>query len=32
VIAEFVDAGTTDGLDTACLEQAAVPSLTFMLP
>ena len=32
VIAEFVDAGTADGLDTTCLEQAAVPGLTFMLP
>ena len=32
VIAEFVDAGTADGLDTACIEQAAVPGLTFMLP
>ena len=32
VIAEFVEAGTADGLDTTCLEQAAVPGLTFMLP
>jgi pimeloyl-ACP methyl ester carboxylesterase len=32
VIAEFVDAGTADGLDTTCFEQAAVPDLTFMLP
>ncbi len=32
VIAEFVDAGTADDLDTTCLEQAAVPGLTFMLP
>ena len=32
VIAEFVDAATTDGLDTTCLEQAAMPGLTFMLP
>ena len=31
VIAEFVDAGTADGLDTSCVEQAAVPGLTFML-
>jgi hypothetical protein len=32
VIAEFVDAGTADGLETTCLEQAAVPDLTFTLP
>ena len=32
VIAEFVDAGTADDLDTTCLEQAAVPGLRFMLP
>jgi hypothetical protein len=32
VIAEFADAGTTAGLDTTCLEQAAVPGLIFMLP
>jgi hypothetical protein len=32
VIGEFVDAGTADGLDTTCVEQAAVPGLTFMLP
>ena len=32
VIAEFVDAGSADDLDTTCIEQAAVPGLTFMLP
>jgi pimeloyl-ACP methyl ester carboxylesterase len=32
VIAEFVEAGTADSLDTTCIEQAAVPGLTFMLP
>jgi pimeloyl-ACP methyl ester carboxylesterase len=32
VIGQFVDAGTTDSLDTTCLEQAAVSGLTFMLP
>jgi pimeloyl-ACP methyl ester carboxylesterase len=32
VIGEFVDAGSADGLDTTCIEQAAVPGLTFMLP
>jgi TAP-like protein len=32
VIAQFVDAGTADDLDTTCIEQAAVPGLTFMLP
>jgi pimeloyl-ACP methyl ester carboxylesterase len=32
VIAEFVDAGTAHGLDTACTAHAAVPGLTFMLP
>jgi pimeloyl-ACP methyl ester carboxylesterase len=32
VIAEFVDAGTADGIDTSCIDQAAVPGLTFMLP
>jgi hypothetical protein len=32
VIADFVDAGTTDGLETTCLVQAAIPGLTFMLP
>ncbi len=31
VIAEFVDAGTAEGVDTACFEHAAVPGLTFML-
>jgi hypothetical protein len=31
-IGEFVDAGSADGLDTTCIEQAAVPGLTFMLP
>ena len=31
VIAGFVDVGTTDDLDTTCIEQAAVPGLTFML-
>lgn len=31
VIAEFVDMGTADDLDTTCIEQAAVPGLTFML-
>jgi hypothetical protein len=32
VIAEFVEAGTADGLDTACLEQPAVPGPFFKLP
>jgi hypothetical protein len=32
VIAEFVEAGTAASLDTTCIEQAAVPGLTFMLP
>ena len=32
VIADFVDAATAEGLDTSCLEQAAVPGRTFMLP
>jgi hypothetical protein len=32
VIAQFVNAGTADGLDTTCLEQATVNGLTFMLP
>lgn len=31
VIAEFVDAGTTKGLDTTCIERAEVPGLTFTL-
>lgn len=32
VIASFVDAGTTNGLDTACVAQGAAPSPTFRLP
>ena len=32
VIAAFVDAGTADGLDTACVAQGADPSPTFRLP
>ena len=32
VIGEFVGTGTTAGLDTSCIEQAAVPGLTFLLP
>jgi pimeloyl-ACP methyl ester carboxylesterase len=32
VIASFVDAGTATGLDTACIENASVPGLTFKLP
>ena len=32
VIAQFIDSGTADDLDTTCIEQAAVPGLTFMLP
>jgi pimeloyl-ACP methyl ester carboxylesterase len=31
VIAELVDAGTTKGLDTTCIERAEVPGLTFTL-
>lgn len=31
VIGEFVDAGTTAGLDTSCIEHADVPGLTFVL-
>jgi pimeloyl-ACP methyl ester carboxylesterase len=32
VIAQLVETGTTDGLDTSCIERAAVPGLTFTLP
>ena len=32
VIAQFVEEGTAGSLDTACVEQAAVPGLTFTLP
>jgi pimeloyl-ACP methyl ester carboxylesterase len=32
VIAELVETGTTDGLDTSCIEQADSPGLTFTLP
>jgi pimeloyl-ACP methyl ester carboxylesterase len=32
VIGEFVETGTTDGLDTSCIEQAEAPGLTFTLP
>ncbi len=32
VIASFVDAGTTTGLDTSCVSQGAAPSPTFRLP
>ena len=32
LIAEFIEAGTAEGLDTTCIEQAAIPGLTFMLP
>ncbi len=31
VIAQFLDAGTTKGLDTTCIERAKVPGLTFAL-
>jgi hypothetical protein len=31
VIAAFVDAGTAVGLDTTCLDDAAVPGLSFVL-
>jgi pimeloyl-ACP methyl ester carboxylesterase len=32
VIASFVDAGTTNGLDTSCVAQGAAPGPTFRLP
>ena len=32
LIAAFLDAGTANGLDTACVAQGAAPSPTFRLP
>ena len=32
VIAAFVDAGSTHGLDTSCVAQGAAPTPTFRLP
>ena len=32
VIAAFVEAGTTQGLDTSCVDQGAAPTPTFRLP
>jgi hypothetical protein len=32
VIADFVETGSTEDLDTSCIEQADAPTLTFTLP
>jgi hypothetical protein len=32
VIADLVETGSTEGLDTSCIEQADAPTLTFTLP